>query len=144
MSRKKPRQSPPRAHGEDTHRIFAAVEQLGVRVALAVILAGTVLFLTGWLAPLLPVKVLSHTWYLPSAEFVKALDAPTGWQWLGLLGHSDMLALGGLVLLVLAGPAAYLALLVVLVRERDFRYGLLVAAQLAVFLVAAAGWLSGR
>jgi hypothetical protein len=124
-------------------RVFAAVEELGVRIGVVLAVAGFVLYATGWLSPLLPIDELIRSWGLPADDFLRRTGLPGGWGWAGLLGHSDMLALAGLVLLSSVAGAAYLGLLPRLLRARDRTYALLVVLQLGVFLLAASGWLTG-
>ncbi|MEE8436059.1 MAG: hypothetical protein V3S64_14835 [bacterium] len=61
-----------------------------------------------------------------------------------MLGYSDMLSLGALVLMVGVIFAAYLMVVPVLVRRRDTLYLALVFAQLALFIVAGLGGPGGH
>lgn len=124
-------------------RTFAAIEQAGVRIGVAVMVTGFVLYVSGALAPFLSVENLMGNWGSRAGQFVRQTGMPTGWGWTRLLGHSDMLALAGLILLSSAVIAAYVGLLPRLARERNRAYLLLVVLQLGVFALAASGLLGG-
>ena len=124
-------------------RTFGAIEQAGVRIGVAVMVTGFVLYVSGALAPYLSVDKLVRNWGSPAGQFVRQTGLPTGWGWARLLGHSDMLALAGLILLSSAAIAAYTGLLPRLARERNRVYLLLVVLQLGVFALAASGVLGG-
>ncbi len=139
------------AHGKNSHpaheranRVFAAVEQFAARLGVTLVCVALVLFVSGWLSPLIPVDKLLASWGLPVGEFARLAGAPAGWQLLGQWWHSDMLGLAGLLLLAGAAIGAYAALLPILLRDRDFIYLALVILQIAVFVLAASGWLTAH
>jgi hypothetical protein len=125
------------------NRTFAMIEQIGVRIGVAVTVIGFVLYTTGAVAPFLPINDLLKHWGNRAEDFLRITGLPTGWGWLGMLGHSDMLALGGLILLSSVAIAAYFGLLILLVRRRNHTYIALVLLQLCVFALAASGILGG-
>ena len=138
-----PRSKEPAAAGtEDVKRVFAAVEQYGVWIGVGLTLAGFFLYVTGWLGPYLPIENLIRNRGLPTTEFIRQSGLPGGWDWIWLLGHGDMLALLGLVLLSCVALVAYLCVLPSLLRQRDWIYALLVLMQVGVFLLAASGWVA--
>ena len=141
------RKSPPKetsGSGTDPiNRVFARVEQAGVRAGVVLIVVGFVLYVTGMLPPFLSIEALIENWGLASAEFIERTGMPAGWGWVRLLGHGDMLALGGLILLSSVVVAAYVGMLAQWARQGNRAYLLLVVLQLGVFALAASGWLGG-
>lgn len=127
----------------EMNRIFATIEQTGVRIGVTVTVIGFVLYTTGAVAPFLPINDLVKHWGGRVGDFLQITGLPTGWGWLGMLGHSDMLTLGGLILLSSVAIAAYFGLLVLLLRRRNHTYVVLVLLQLCVFALAASGILGG-
>lgn len=127
----------------EMNRIFATIEQTGVRIGVTVTVIGFVLYTTGAVAPFLPINDLVKQWGGRVGDFLRITGLPTGWGWLGMLGHSDMLTLGGLILLSSVAIAAYFGLLVLLLRRRNHTYVVLVLLQLCVFALAASGILGG-
>lgn len=124
---------------EAMNQTFARIEEVGARTGLALTLIGFALYVSGVLAPFLPIETLVRNWGSRAEDFSRATGLPTGWGWTGMLGHSDMLALAGLILLSSVVIAAYLGLLVVFLRQRSRTYILLVLLQLGVFVLAAVG-----
>lgn len=118
---------------------FARIEEMGARVGLALTLIGFTLYVSGVLAPFLPIETLVRHWGSRAEDFARVTGMPTGWGWAGMLGYSDMLALAGLILLSSVVIAAYLSLLVVFLRQRRRAYIFLVLLQLGVFVLAAVG-----
>lgn len=127
----------------EMNRIFATIEQTGVRIGVTVTVIGFVLYTTGAVAPFLPINDLVKQWGGRVGDFLRITGLPTGWGWLGMLGYSDMLTLGGLILLSSVAIAAYVGLLVLLLRRRNHTYVVLVLLQLCVFALAASGILGG-
>src|SRR5690349_21338427 len=93
--------------------------------------------------PLIPLDQLPQYWGLPVHEFVRATHVPTGWAWLAMIGHGDMLNLVGIA--VLAGAPALGSIAVLPVFARRGEYALLVVAllQLMILLVSASNLLAG-
>lgn len=123
---------------ERMNRRVAAVQRWGTFVALALMLGAFAVYVSGALPPYVPLRQLPTLLAVDAETFVRAHDVPTGWGWVMHLDHGDMLALGGLLAVVAVVGAAYLALLPLLARQRDWIYLVLVAVQLALFALAAA------
>ncbi len=126
------------------NNIFARAEQVGGRIGLGMIIIGLVLYVTGIFPPLLPIEDLTANWGYGVDEFIRRTGQPTGWSWIGKLGHSDMLSLAGLVVLSGVVGVAYLAILPQLLKQKERVYLVLAILQLLVFVLAASGWLTGH
>lgn len=124
---------------------FARWVLWGSRVALALLVAGFALYVTGLLPSHIPLDALPKLWGLPLQQFLVSAQAPTGWQWLALAGRGDYFNYLGIVVLCASIVAAYLRVLPGLARsERAF--ALIAALELVVLLTAASGllnWISG-
>ncbi len=134
-------QAPRDARTAEINRVFAAVERVGTNAALIVLAGCFAGYLFGVLEPYVALDRLPGLIGEGVEAYVRANDVPTGWEWLALLAYGDMLTLGALVLLVSVVAIAYLALIPILWRQKDRIYLLLVVLQLAVFALAASGWL---
>jgi hypothetical protein len=128
-----------------TERHFARWVLWGSRGALALLVAGFFLYVTGVLPAHVPLAELPKLWGLPLGQFLAAAHAPSGWQWLALAGRGDYFNYLGIVVLCAIIIAAYLRVLPGLTRgERAF--ALIAALELVVLLTAASGllnWISG-
>lgn len=132
-----------RRRSAEINRIFARAMQVLSQVSLAAVVVTFGLYLSGTLSPYLPPHRLALLLGQGAADAGAQQAMPGGWRWLALLNHSDMLSLGGLVLLVLSVIGAYVTLVPLLLRQRSWLYLVLVLLQLAVFALAGTGWLSG-
>jgi hypothetical protein len=123
---------------------YAGVLEACVRAGFFLLVLSFVLYMLEVPKPLIPLDQLPQYWGLPVREFVRATHAPTGWAWLAMIGHSDMLNLVGIA--VLAGAPALGSIAVLPVFARRGEYALLVVAllQLMILLVSASNLLAGR
>ncbi len=122
-------------------QLFARWLDAGTKVALALLTAGFVVYVTGLLPPQLPPEELAKLWGLPLHEFVAAAGAPTGWGWLALWGRGDYVNYFGIVLLASIVMAAYLRVLPLLARH-DRTFAAIAALEIVVLLAAASGLLN--
>jgi hypothetical protein len=120
---------------------YAKVLEGGTRLGLALLLASFVLYVAGVLPPHVPLERLPELWSLPVGRYLELTGAPTGWRWIWLLHHGDMLCLTGIALLAAWSGVCMLALLPIYKARGDTVYVVLCVAQLAVLLVAASGLL---
>jgi hypothetical protein len=137
-----PAQAP--ADGADEVQLrYARVLDWGTRVGLTLLLASFALYVSGLLPPQVPLQRLPELWHQPVAQYLAQTGAPTGWQWLGLLHHSDVLGLVGIAVLAGCSGLCLLSLLPLYRQRGDRVYLGLCLAQMAVLLVAAAGVFGG-
>lgn len=129
------------SHAEELSRTFALIESAGTRLGLVVAVVGFLLYLTGWLAPFVPLHDMMNVIGQGVEAYVAQTGAPTGWGWLPLLGYSDMISLSALVIFVMSIVLAFVALVPVLIRQRDKIYLVLVLLQLAIFVLAGGNFL---
>lgn len=133
-----------RVSSAEINRVFELAESHGVRWTLALVLVSYFLYLSGWMEAFIPPEKLTGLIGDGLDTFVRESNAPTGWQWLGMLGYSDMLSLGALVSMVGVIFVAYLMALPVVLRRRDTLYLVLVCVQLVLFIVAGMGGPGGH
>ncbi|MDH4247104.1 MAG: hypothetical protein OEW39_04735 [Deltaproteobacteria bacterium] len=126
----------------DINKVFASMETLGVRIGLAVVISAFVLYLTNILPPVIPIADLITLVSVDASTFTSTNHIPVGWAWLRLMGHGDILSLAGIMVLLGSIFLAYLALIPLCLRRKDFIYLALVIVQLAVFVLAGGGWIT--
>jgi len=119
--------------------LYARWLDVGARTGFTLSLAALLLYLSGALAPFVPLADLPALWHLPVERYLELTGAPTGWQWLRLVGHGDYLSLAGVVLFASVTIGCYARILVALLRHGDRLYALIAALEIVVLLVAAAG-----
>ena len=100
-----------------------------------------------YMARLLPTTVpavqIASSWHLSSAEFMKRVDVPDGWSWVGSLGSGDTLSFVSIVFLAVGSIFCLVSALPSLIRERSTVYSAIVTLQILVLLLAASGILQG-
>lgn len=130
---------PDHARDARVQDLYAHWLDIGARTGFAVSLAALLLYLSGAMAPFVPLAELPALWGLPVGRYLELTGAPTGWHWLRLLGHGDYLNLAGIVLFASVTIACYARILFELLRHGERLYVLIAAAEIAVLLVAAVG-----
>jgi hypothetical protein len=123
---------------------YAGVLEACVRAGFLLLVLSFLLYMIGIPKPLIPLDQLPQYWGLPVGEFVKATHTPTGWGWLAMIGHGDMLNLVGIALLAGASAFSSLAVLPVLARRGEYALLTIALLQLIVVVVSALNLLPGR
>jgi uncharacterized membrane protein len=124
------------------HRVLADVLHVGTRVSIVLLVLGFLVYVAGVLPARVPIEHLPRYWGLRAAEYLRLAELPRGWGWTRLVAYGDfanyvgIASLGGLTIL------CYLAVLPILVRQRDTAYVIIVLVQLVVLLLAASGLVS--
>lgn len=118
---------------------YALLLQWGTRLGLAVLVLGYVSAVTGWLPSHVPPERLPQLWSQPVAAYLAATGSPTGWGWLALLRHGDVLGLAGIAILAGSSVLALLALVPLYVSARDRTFVALCLLEAVVLLTAASG-----
>jgi hypothetical protein len=90
---------------------YAKVLSLGVQAGFVILVVSFILYMAGFLTPLVPVDQLPKYWGLSAAEFAKATGTPTGWGWVAQIGKGDVLNLLGIVVLASVSAVSTLAVL---------------------------------
>ena len=123
-------------------RLFARWLDAGTKIALVLLAASFLAYVTGLLPAQLPPEELAKLWGLPLREFLAAAGAPTGWGWLELWARGDYANYFGMVLLASIVMVAYLRVLPLLMRH-DRSFAAIAALEIVVLLAAASGLLAG-
>jgi hypothetical protein len=127
----------------EEQRVYARWLDWGSRLGLATLVGTFVVYVLGLLTPVVPVEQLPRLWTLPLDRFLEVTGAPSGWGWLGKIGHGDYLGLVGVAILCLTTLVCYARLSMVLVRRGERLAAAIVFAQILVLLAAASGFLAG-
>ncbi|NNM82619.1 MAG: hypothetical protein HKL98_08485 [Burkholderiales bacterium] len=97
---------------------------------------------------LLPAKVplgdLPHYWSMPADQYIKETGIPTGWGWLGMLGHGDLASLLGIAILSGCSIFCIAAVIPIYAKRKDKVYLLTCIFEIAILAVAASGAISGH
>jgi len=121
---------------------YARLLDWGTRIGVAALLISFVIYNAGVFPSQVPRHRLPELWGEPVARYLELTGAPTGWQWITMLQHGDVLGFVGIAVLAGCSGVCLLSLLPLYRRRRDWAFVGLCLAQVAVLLVAAAGVLS--
>jgi hypothetical protein len=106
---------------------------------LALLIAAFVVYVTGVLAPHVPVGELPLVWKMSSSELAAHAGGHADWEWVGLLQKGDMLNLLGIAVLSGCSVLPLLAVAGTYLRRGDRLFAALCLLQVAVLVLAASG-----
>jgi hypothetical protein len=121
---------------------YASCMAKGTSVAMVLIVAELLAYLSGALSPYVPLRDLPALWGMPMKEFLATARVPSGWGWIALVGRGDYVNFIGIALLASVTIACYLLALRRFVARHDRLYAALAAGQILVLLAAASGLIS--
>lgn len=119
--------------------IYADVLDKGMKLGLAILVVTFFLYVFGVLEPFIPVEELPRYWGLPVQDYLQQTGIPTGWGWVGLLGHGDFLNFLGIAVLAGITVVCYLPIIPVFNRNKDKVYAAIAVTEVAVLALAASG-----
>lgn len=114
----------------------------GMRSGLALLVVSFIAYVLGWLPAYVPLEDLPKIWGLSTSTYLQQTHAPTGWNWLGLVGHGDYAGLVGIAWLSACSLLCLLAIMPIYARRKDWAFVMICIAALLVQLLAASGILS--
>jgi hypothetical protein len=124
------------------HRIYARVLDVVSAVALVLVVAAFVLYVTGLLPARVTPERAAESWHLSAAE-MRARGGSVGrWQGMLPLSAGDAFSLATLALLASGSLLCLLRILPVLVRTRRRALAAVVAMEIAILVLAASGILT--
>lgn len=126
-------------HASPEQNDYADLLFYGCWVGLAIMLVTYLLYLSGIIAPHVPMDQMPQYWSQSVSHYLQTADVPTGWGWVSLLGQGDFLNFLGIVLLAGLSIICYLRLIPALFRKGDTLIGCIAIAEVIVLLVAASG-----
>ena len=123
---------------------FASVLQSVSLGGLGVLLLGFAVYVSGMLQTFVPASEIPQYWGLRVDEFIEKTGMPTGWNWVPLLNHGDMVALIGIVLLAATSMISFAVILPTFLKKKDTSYSVIIVLQILVLLLAASGIIAGE
>lgn len=119
--------------------VYANVLFWGCWGGLAVLCLTYLLYVTGLVAPHVPLDQVTSLWSQPVKAYLTQGRVPTGWGWFGLLGQGDFLNFVGIALLAGLTIFCYLPIIPVFLKRKNRTYALVALAEVLVLIVAASG-----
>jgi len=139
----------PAKRSDSVELLYARVLEVGVAVALPLLLVTFVLYVIGLPRPAVPLERLPEYWQLSSHDYLATIASAhlqqaeplTGWNWLTQLHHGDYLTYVGIALLPVLTMICYLAIIPRLLRQGERLYAAIAGLESLVLLLAASGLL---
>jgi hypothetical protein len=122
--------------------VYARLLDRGMKIGLLSLTVTFLLYVSGALAPRVPVADLPRYWSLPVKQYLAATGVHGGWSWLGLLRHGDFLNFLGIAFLSGVTIACYVAITPILFRKKDLVFGWIAIVEVVVLALAASGVLN--
>jgi hypothetical protein len=130
--------------------LYARVLEIGMYIGLVILFVTFALYLSGIMAPAVPVEQVSTYWHQGVHEYLEAVNhdylhmehAPTGWAWVNMLGKGDFLNFVGIAILAGITILCYLAIVPTLLRKKDTAYLTMALLEVFVLALAASGILA--
>jgi hypothetical protein len=135
---------------DNAQLLYAAILEIGVFAGLVILFVTFALYVSGIVAPAVPVHVLPEYWGLSAHEYLATVNAEylhhehaiTGWAWLSFLSRSDYLNYLGIVFLSGVTIVCFVGIIPVLLRQRDRAYATMAVIEVIVLTLAASGILA--
>ena len=118
---------------------YAKLLDAGMKLGLLILIVTFIVYLTGILAPHVPVNDLPKFWKMPVHKYLAATGIHPGWAWLGMLGKGDFLNFIGIAFLAGVTLICYARIIPILLKKKDTIYALLAAVEVLVLALAASG-----
>jgi len=106
---------------------------------IAVMVVTFILYMAGLFNPTVKPSDMPLYWGLSVHKYALATHAPSGWNWLAMINHSDYLNLVGLAFLGSVSVIGYLSLSIDYLRKKDIPYVTMVCLEIVVIVLAASG-----
>jgi len=119
--------------------VFANMLFWGAWGGLAILIVTYLLYVTGVLAPHVPVDLVTQLWSKPVHAYVEQGKVPLGWGWVSLLHTGDFLNFVGIVILAALTMVAYLPLIPAFWKKDDKVYAIIAIVEVLVLVAAASG-----
>jgi len=127
-----------RLPAQDAQSIYARWLERGSRLVFAFAVVALALYLSGVIAPLVPLDALPTLWTLSADEMLRRIGAPSGWGWVRYLGYGDYLNLLAIALFSLITLVCVARVIPAFLKRGERVQALLALLQVIVLLAAAA------
>ena len=139
------------AEANEEQLLYAKILAIGMYLGLGTLLVTFTLYVTGIMAPAVPIEELPNYWTLSAHDYLVAINNDflhresivVGWGWVAVLNMGDYLNFVGIALLALVTIVCYLGILPTLFRKKDWVYGAIAVLEVLVLALAASGIVTG-
>ncbi len=138
------------AEANEEQLLYAKILAIGMYIGLGILLVTFGLYLTGILAPAVPIGEISNYWTLSAHEYLEAINHDflhrdhliDGWSWVYVLNKGDFINFLGIAILALVTIVCYLGILPTLFKKKDWIYAAIAITEVVILALAASGVVS--
>jgi hypothetical protein len=135
------------AEASEEQLLYAKILATGMYLGLAILMVTFTLYVTGIMAPVVPIEELPNLWTLSAHEYLQVIDNEylhtgsliDGWSWVTVVNRGDFLNFIGIALLALVTIGCYLGILPTLLRKKDWIYAGIAVMEVLILALAASG-----
>lgn len=121
---------------------FAKTLHIASIFAIAFLVISFIVYIFNFLPTIVSLSDVAKFWHLRVDEYVAKTGVPTGWEWVKYLGHGDMIAYGGLVLLATICAIPFFIIIPIFIKKKDVPFIIIAVLQIIVFILAAGNFVS--
>jgi len=122
---------------------YAGILEKGMYAGLVCLFLTFALYVSGIMKPYIPLDDLPRYWSMrvghEEGEYLHEAEIPQGWGWVRMLGYGDFLNFVGIAVLAGVSVLCYMAIIPLLLKQKDFIYAALALLEVLVLAVAASG-----
>ena len=111
-------------------------------IGLAILLVTFAIYALGLMEPFIAKGNISACWSMSVHDYLECTNIKTGWSWLGMLKYGDFLNFIGIAILAGVTIICYLAIIPLLLRNKDKVYAVLAFLEAVILALAASGILA--
>jgi hypothetical protein len=121
---------------------YARILEPGMIIGLLSLLVTFCIYSFGILDPYVPLEKISRYWSMNVDDYLRNAGISNGWAWLGMIGYGDFINFIGIAILGGVTILCYLAIIPVLLKNRDRIYALLALLEVIILSLAASGMIT--
>ncbi len=118
---------------------YANILNIGMWFGLLVLIITFIVYVSGMFQSFVPIEALPKYWGMKVEDYIRTLNAPTGWGWAAMIGKGDYLNFVGIAILAGLTILCYLMILPIFTRKKDTPFVIIIILEVAVLFLAASG-----
>ncbi len=119
--------------------VYANILEKGMLLGLVLVVVTYVIYVLGFIKPFVPMQTIVESWTLNVHDYLHKLHIEPGWAWIFLIGYGDFLNFLGIALLAGVTLLCFIAIIPVLLKQKDRLYALLAFIEVVILGLAASG-----
>ncbi|HIJ55464.1 MAG TPA: DUF1634 domain-containing protein [Deltaproteobacteria bacterium] len=119
--------------------LYARILEKGMFIGLICLLVTFAIYTFGIMKPYVSLDRVSCCWAMNVTDYLHQENIKSGWAWLGMLKYGDFINFIGIAILAGVSIFCYLAIVPVLIKNKDRIYVVLALLEAIVLSIAASG-----